>query len=180
MKNTSKYQNYQLYGKSFDLFRNEFIRDLGICQDNGKRLLPYLADENSDIPFLLECHNTISNQWRDKIYTTSMKYIDDPSKWCIYYEGSLLHNAIINNEGIWLSNSKNFKIGNSKRHMHRIFDVDTDYFLFYKILGKYLFLEKQGLNNQIWTKDMKELIIELKLAKLENNYYKGLLDDKNN
>ena len=94
------------------------------------------------------------------------------SKWCIYYDGSLLYNAVIDDEkNIKLSNPENFKLGNTKRHAHKIFDVDTDYFLFYKMMGKYLFLEKQGLDNQIWTKDMKDVIIELKRAQLELNQY---------
>jgi len=80
------------------------------------------------------------------------------------------------NGKVWLSNPQNFKLGNSKRHGHKLFDVDTDYFLFYKILGKYIFLEKQGLDNQIWTGDMKDLIIELKRTQLElSQYKKGLL-----
>ena len=109
-----------------------------------------------------------------------MKFINDPSKWCVYYDGSLLHNAIIDDDGIWLSNSENFKFGNTKRHMHHAFDVDTDYFLFYKILGKYLFLEKQGLDNQVWTGEMKDMIIKLKNAEFERDLLRKELDAKNN
>ena len=74
----------------------------------------------------------------------------------------------------------NGKVGNTKRHMHKIFDVDTDYFLFYKILGKYLFIEKQGLDNQIWTKEYKEMIIKLKQTEFERDHLQRQLDAKSN
>ncbi len=64
--------------------------------------------------------------------------------------------------------------------MHKIFDVDTDYFLFYKILGKYLFIEKQGLDNQVWTKEYKEMIIKLKQTEFERDYLQRQLDAKSN
>jgi len=176
MKDVSKNKNSKIYEEIFKNFRDSFINDLGICKSGTKKLVHYLSDECDDIQFLIECHNTISHKWKDIIFTTAQKYIDDPTKWCIYYDGSLLHNAVIDSDGIWLDNTQNFKFGNTKRHMNHVFDVDTDYFLFYKILGKYLFLEKQGLKNQIWTKDMKELIIELKRTQIElDQYKKGIL-----
>ena len=165
-----------MYEESFAAVKSLYINELGFCREDGKKLIHYLADKNNDVDFLLECHNLITHQWRDRMYTLSKKYIDDHSKWCIYYDGSLLHNAVIDDDGVWLSNSDNFKLGNTKRHVHHLFDVDTDYFLFYKMFGKYLYLEKQGLDNQIWTKDVKDLIIELKRTKLELDHYKkGIL-----
>ena len=176
MKNFSMNQNLNIYEQDFTDIKHLFISELGFCRDKGQKLIHYLADKNEDPEFLIECHNLITHQWRDRIYTLSKKYIDDLSKWCIYYDGSLLHNAVIDDDGIWLSNCDNFKLGNTKRDVHRIFEIDTDYFLFHKMFGKYLFIEKQGLNNQIWTKDMKELIIELKRTKLELDHYKkGIL-----
>ena len=157
------------------MFQKDFTKNLPIIGE-GKNLLHYLSDENEDIEFLLHCHNTITHKWRDVIFQESIKYLNDLSKWCIYYDGSLLHNAVIDDDkNIWLSNPEKFTLGNSKRHAHMLFDVDTDYFLFYKILGKYLFLEKQGLRNQVWTRDMKELIIELKRTQLELDQYKKRL-----
>lgn len=172
MNNSSIEKNSNFYEETFKSFQKPFLNSLGIT-GTGKNLLHFLSDKNQDIEFLLHCHNKITNEWKSKIFETSVEYLDDLSKWCIYYDGSLLHNAVIDNDNnIKLSNPQNFKLGNTKRHAHKIFDVDTDYFLFYKILGKYLFLDKQGLDNQIWTKDKKELIIELKRTKLELNQYK--------
>lgn len=176
MRNYSTQKNSNFYEETFSKFRTNFETNLEIIGE-GNRLLPILADKEQDIEFLLYCHNLITHKWRSIIFETARHYIDDLSKWCIYYDGSLLHNAVIDVNGkVWLSNPQNFKLGNSKRHGHKLFDVDTDYFLFYKILGKYIFLEKQGLDNQIWTGDMKDLIIELKRTQLElSQYKKGLL-----
>lgn len=172
MNNSSIKKNSNFYEETFKSFQKPFLNSLGII-GTGKKLLHFLSDSNQDIEFLLHCHNIITNEWKSKIFETSVEYLDDLSKWCVYYDDSLLHNAVIDKDNnIKLSNPQNFKLGNTKRHAHKIFDVDTDYFLFYKILGKYLFLDKQGLDNQIWTKDMKELIIELKRTKLELNQYK--------
>lgn len=171
-----------IYEQPFEIVSEEFFQGLDfLTEKDYPKLLKYLADENNDIDLLINCHNIICNQWRDKIFTQAKKVINDNTKWCIYYDNSLLQNAVIDkNKNIWLSNKKHFKMGNTKRHMHKIFDVDTDYFLFYKILGKYLFMEKQGLDNQVWTKDMKDLIIKLKTAEFERDNYKRLLDAKNN
>jgi len=171
-----------IYTKPFHIISDDFLNGLDFVKETkGKKLLSYLADSNNDIDLLIKCHNIISNQWRDKIYTQSMKVINDSTKWCIYYDCSLLSNAIIDEDkNIWLTNLKHFKVGNTKRHMHKIFDVDTDYFLFYKILGKYLFIEKQGLDNQIWTKEYKEMIIKLKQTEFERDYLQRQLDAKNN
>lgn len=176
MKNSSNQENLKIYEETFAGFKKNFIDDLEFM-GKGKKLLHVLSNKNQDVEFLLNCHNLITHEWRSRIYKLSTHYLDDMSKWCIYYDGSLLHNAVLDDSGnVCLSGPENFKLGNTKRHAHKLFDVDTDYFLFYKIFGKYLYLEKQGLDNQIWTKEHKEMIIELKRTKLElDQYKKGLL-----
>jgi hypothetical protein len=171
-----------IYEQPYQLVKEEFLNGLDfITNTTGQPLLNHLANINNDIEFLIDCHNIISHQWRYKIHLQSRKVINDHTKWIVFYDGSLLHNAIIDdNKKIWLSNTDKFKIGDPKRHMHKVFDVDTDYFLFYKILGKYLFIEKQGLDNQIWTKEYREMIIKLKTAEFERDNYKRLLDAKDN
>lgn len=156
----------------FDSVKEKFLKDLSFVDTSkkGDNLSLFLSDLNNDVSFLLDCHNTITHDWQSEIYFNSKKCINDISKWCIYYDGSLFSDAIIDeNKQIWINKTNKFKLGNTKRHVNKIFDVGNDYFLFYKIYGKYLFLDKQGLDNQIWTKDMKHLIIKLKKAEFERD-----------
>lgn len=167
----------------FDGVKEKFLNDLSFVNQNveGQNLLLYLSDHCNDASFLIDCHNTITHDWRSEIFHKSKACINDITKWCIFYNGSLISDAVIDSDKkIWINNSNKFKLGNTKRHVNNIFDVGNDYFLFYKIFGKYLFLEKQGLDNQVWTKDMKHLIIKLKKAEFERDNYKRLLDAKDN
>ena len=144
----SKKNMKNIYEEPYQLVKEEFLNGLDfITNTTGQLLLNHLANINNDIEFLIDCHNIISHQWRYKIHLQSRKVINDHTKWIVFYDGSLLHNAII--------------------------DV-------YKILGKYLFIEKQGLDNQIWTKEYREMIIKLKTAEFERDNYKRLLDAKDN
>jgi len=160
-----------MYGV-FDSIKEKLISDLSFVDlDNkGDSLLLFLSDINEDVDFLIDCHNTITHDWQSELYKKSKNYINDISKWCVYYDGSLLEDAIITaDKKICINNISKLKLGNTKRHVNKIFDVGNDYFLFYKIFGKYLFIEKQGLNNQVWTNDMKDLIIKLKKAEFERD-----------
>jgi len=156
----------------FDCVKAKFLENLSFVNENydGENLLLFLSDKNQDMEFLIDCHNKITHDWQSELYHTSRKYINDLSKWCVYYDGSLLEDAIITaDKKICINNVSKIKLGNTKRHVNKIFDVGNDYFLFYKIFGKYLFIEKQGLNNQVWTNDMKDLIIKLKKAEFERD-----------